>query len=46
MARCLLHNFIRKHNDIDPEEANVPEYVVPEDVNNADDDYIDTVQPS
>lgn len=46
MACCLLHNFIRMQNDIDPEEANVPEYVLADDANNLDDDFIETVEPS
>lgn len=31
MACCLLHNFIRLNTDTDPEELNVPEYVVSDD---------------
>lgn len=32
MACVLLHNFIRLNTDVDPEEANIPEYVLGDDL--------------
>lgn len=46
LACCLLHNFISASTDVDPEENNVPDYVLYADNVNVVDDFIGNVDAS
>lgn len=46
LACCLLHNFIRTNTDFDPEENNVPEYVLNDDNPTPAADFIGNLEGS